>query len=59
MVIVDKNTTNGQRARDHLNVSAAAMGSGGYPLMDEEQQEDDDEEVDEEEDRDEYGDNFT
>jgi ribosomal protein L12E/L44/L45/RPP1/RPP2 len=58
MVIVDKNT-NGQR-RDHLNVSAAAMGSGGYPHMDEEQQEeDDDEEVDEEEDRDEYGDDFT
>ena len=46
-MIVDKNT-NGQR-RDHLNVSAAAMGSGGYPLMDEEQQEEDDEEVDEEE----------
>ena len=56
-MIVDKNT-NGQR-RDHLNVSAAAMGSGGYPLMDEEQQEEDDEEVDEEEDRDEYGDDFT
>ena len=49
MVIVDKNT-NGQR-RDHLNVSAAAMGSGGYPHMDEEQQEEED---DEEEGEDEY-----